>query len=199
MQASQCPHRSVAGSRNAGFSLIELMVVIAIMMVMTAISTPPILAAIAHTKLRGAASNLSGFIQSSRMQAVKRNITVTVQFATTGDVPIAVMKDVNDTSDVSVTDPQVQLGPSSMQLAAPDGDASPLTDTVLSYTPLNLPDLISFNSRGLPCKYAAGVCTPSGFVYYLTDTRNPGTWVAVSISPGGRVKQWFWNGTVWGD
>jgi hypothetical protein len=51
----------------------------------------------------------------------------------------------------------------------------------------------------LPCKYVTGVCSAAGFVYYLNDTRYAKAWTAVSISPGGQVKQWFWNGRVWAD
>ena len=134
------------------------------------------------------------------MQAVKRNKTVTVHFVTMGGVPYAVVKDMDDTStDLKVSDPQVQLGASAIQVAVPADGTPLLTDVILSYTPLNLPDVVSFNPRGLPCKYVAGVCTTAGFIYYLGDTSRPSAWTAVSISPGGRVKQWFWNGRVWTD
>src|SRR5712675_2185674 len=127
MHASQCSRR-----RSAGFSLLELMMVIAIMLIMAAVSAPPILAAIAHTKLRGASSNLSGLIQSSRMQAIRRNKTVTVHFITVGAVPFAVTKDVDDTStNLGFADPQVQLGSSAFQVAVPD-DAVLLSDVILS-------------------------------------------------------------------
>jgi prepilin-type N-terminal cleavage/methylation domain-containing protein len=200
IEATRCPHSCGAVSRSAGFTLPEILVAVAIMMIMAAVSMPSILAAIAHAKLRGASSSLAGLIQSSRMQAVKRNRTVTVHFVTTSGVPFAVVKDVGDTStDLKLTDLQVQLGGSVIQVAVPTGDALSLTDTTLSFTPLNLPDLVSVNPRGLPCKYASGVCTTAGFIYYLTDTGRSDAWTAVSISPGGRVKQWFWNGTVWTD
>jgi prepilin-type N-terminal cleavage/methylation domain-containing protein len=200
MGITRMPHRSVRRRRSAGFTLIELMMVVAIIMIAAGVSMPPLLAAIAHTKLRGSSSSLSGLIQRSRMHAVKRNKTVILKFVTDGDARFAVVKDVDDTStDLKAADPQVLVDGSLTQVSVPSGGVPALTDTVLGYTPLNLPDLISFNSRGLPCKYEAPRCTTAGFVYYLTDTDHQNFWTAVSVSPGGRVKQWFWNGTAWGD
>src|SRR5438128_1379631 len=98
IEVTRCPHSSAAVSRSAGFSLIEMMLVVAIMIIMAGIAMPPLLAAIAHAKLRGSSSSLSGLIQRSRMQAVKRNKTVTVHFVTIANVPFAVVKDVGDTS-----------------------------------------------------------------------------------------------------
>jgi type II secretory pathway pseudopilin PulG len=194
------PRRSAAVACSAGFTLIEIVMVVGILMILMAVSMPPLLAAIAHTKLRGSSSNLSALIQRSRMHAVKRNKTVTVNFVTVGNIPFAVVKDVGDPStDLGATDPQVQLGGPAIQVALPTGPAPPLSNAILNYTPENFPDLLSFSPRGLPCKYAAGLCTTAGFIYYMTDTSRPNAWTAVSISPGGRVKQWFWNGTVWTD
>jgi prepilin-type N-terminal cleavage/methylation domain-containing protein len=200
IEVTRCPNGSAAVSRNAGFTLIEILMVVAIAAILAGVSMPPLLGAVAHAKLRGSSSNLSGLIQRSRVHAVKRNKTVTVHFITVGNVPFAVVKDVGDTStNLGATDPQAQLGPSEIQVALPSVSTPPLSNAILSYTPMNLPDLLSFNPRGLPCKYAAGVCTTAGFVYYLTDTSRPNAWTAVSISPGGRVKQWFWDGREWID
>ena len=113
-------------------------------------------------------------------------------------MPVAVARPANG-GTAAATDLQVQLGGSAFRVAGPSGGVPPLTSTLLSYTPLNLPDLVSFNSRGLPCKYVSGVCSTAGFVYYVNDSASRNAWTAVSISPGGRVKQWFWNGKAWAD
>src|SRR6266446_3463680 len=59
---------------DQGFSLIELLIVVAIVMVLAAITVPRILNAISDTKLRYFATNYSGILQSARMQAVRKNI-----------------------------------------------------------------------------------------------------------------------------
>jgi prepilin-type N-terminal cleavage/methylation domain-containing protein len=199
VQALRYRRATATVNGSAGFTLLEVLVVISIVVTLTAITLPSILTAVAHVKIRGAASSLAGLIQSSRMGAVKRNKIVTLHFVTIQDVPFAVIKDAEDTSvDLKMTDPQVQLGGSAIQIAVPTTDPPVLTDAILSYTPQSLPDLLSFNPHGLPCKYAAGLCTLGGFVYYVRDIHGI-AWTAVSVSPGGRVKQWFWNGKAWTD
>ncbi len=183
-----------------GFSLLELVVVLAIVMTLAAIAVPNMLNIIQNTRLRGAATSLSGILQSSRALAVKQNQTTIVRFASLQLGPYAYVKNGTDTStDIAATDPQVQLGAPVIQVATPSGtNPAALDSTVLGFTPLNYPDLLSFNPYGMPCKYASGACANNGFVYYFTDIRRNAAWVAVSISPAGRIKQWFWYGDHWG-
>jgi hypothetical protein len=136
------------------------------------------------------------------MQAIKRNRTFSViTFARSG-VPFAYAKTVDDvTPDSSHTGQEVQLGSAAFEVAIPASPA-PLADSVLGYTPLTAPDhKISFDARGLPCEYDSTNqrCVTYGFVYYSHDTMHADAWSAVSVSPGGRVKQWFWNGSSWAD
>lgn len=189
-------------SSNAGFSLLEITVVVSILLVLGAMLVPTMMTVIANSRLRGGATNLSGILQGCRMTAVKQNRTMAVHFTVISAGPLAYVKDATIGSpSVSSTDPQVELGaPVSLvsSLSGPGAPSVALDNTILGFTPLTADP--AFNPRGSPCSYSGGNCTPNvGFVYYLTDSRPLGKsgWAAVTISPAGRITKWFWNGFAW--
>jgi len=56
-----------------GFSLVEMMIVVAIIMVMAAISLPSIGQYMRNYKIRGAAQNVASTLQSARGKAIATN------------------------------------------------------------------------------------------------------------------------------
>jgi prepilin-type N-terminal cleavage/methylation domain-containing protein len=189
--------------RCRGFSLLEMIIVMAIMMVVAALATPSIVDVVANMRLRAGMSSLSGLLQNARMTAVKTNRIKSVKFAVLANGPVACIKDVGVASGCGSGDPMVQLGAPVTKVGTPSGSGAPtaLGSAALSFSPdaTNPP---SFNPNGLPCVYSAsspGSCPATGFVFYFTDVRPLGKngWAAVTISPAGRVKTWYWNGTAW--
>ena len=69
--------------KNGGFSLFELLVVIAVIAVVSAIVTPSIISWRSDAKLRGAAGNLKGDLEMSKVRAVRERTPVTVTFTAT--------------------------------------------------------------------------------------------------------------------
>ena len=69
--------------KNGGFSLFELLVVIAVIAVVSAIITPNIISWRSNAKLRGAAGNLKGDLEMSKARAVRQRTPVTVTFTAT--------------------------------------------------------------------------------------------------------------------
>ena len=191
-------------NRRAGFSLIETVAVLAIVMCIGAIAIPKFVVGIANIRLRGGMSSLSSLMQSCRMQSIKYNKVHSVHFTVMSGGPTAYIKDASATASISNTDSQVQLGAPVTMNQNPTGAGAPtaLDSTILGFTPSTSDP--SFNARGLPCLYSTstGSCTsPIGFVFYFTDSRPLGRngWAAVSVSPAGRVKTWMWNGGSWGN
>ena len=195
-------HVSNHSDRRSGFSLLEIMIVLGVAMVVTATAIPRMTTAIANAKLRASMTTLSGLLQNTRMVAVQQSKTKTARFSGgTGTRLIGYIKDATDTTNVSTTDVQIEMEAPITKLTTPSGMGAPsaITTTVLGFTPQTGDP--SFNSRGLPCAFSAGTCTNYGFVYYFKDNRITGSggWSAISVSPAGRIKRWFHNGSIWTD
>src|SRR5712664_3056463 len=65
-------------SRRHGFSLIELLVVLFVVMVIAAIAIPNILLAVSNIRLRASAGDLAGLMQQARILAAKSNPTTPI-------------------------------------------------------------------------------------------------------------------------
>ncbi len=63
-----------------GFSFVELMVVIALIGILSAISLPSILRGLPEKRLKAAARNVYADLQKARLLAVKKNKKITVRF-----------------------------------------------------------------------------------------------------------------------
>lgn len=69
--------------KSGGFSLFELLIVLAIIAVVSAIVMPGILSWRSNASLRGAAGNLKGDLELSKAKAVRERSPVTVTFLAT--------------------------------------------------------------------------------------------------------------------
>jgi len=185
--------------RRAGFSVPELLIVVAIVLLVATIAVPNITRVIANARMRASMTSLSGVIQNCRMVAVKENKTMTAKMQDFSQGIIGFIKPAGDNSALKSSDPQVQLQAPITDHTTPTGAGAPagLTTAVLGFTAST--GNPSFNSRGLPCEYSGGNCPAKGFVRYFKDTSQPNnrSWAAISISPAGRIKRWFWNGAAW--
>jgi len=187
--------------RLAGFSLIEVSVVILISLIIGMITIPNMVTVISNARLHAGVTSMSSLLQSCRMAAVKQNRALTAHFTIDGSTLIGYVKEAPDTSDVADTDLQAQWeSPVRMETTPTGADAPAVIDTdVLGFTPQDGEP--TFNTRGLPCFYDGVACENKGFVYYFKDTSrsNGKGWASLSISPAGRIKKWFWNGAEWKD
>jgi prepilin-type N-terminal cleavage/methylation domain-containing protein len=181
-----------------GFSFIELTIVMGIMLVLSSIAVVNVKAVVSNARLRAGVFSLSNLLRSSRMIAVTRNRTETTHFTT--DRSLGAYVKASDSSAPRLkTDPQMRWSGSVITMTTPGGLGAPdeLSSVALGFLPETGES--SFNARGMPCTYSAGNCPNKGFIYYFKDTSRAANkgWAALSISPAGRIKQWFWNGGVW--
>jgi len=155
-------------------------------------------------KLRASMTSVSGLLQNTRMLAVKLNRTMTARYLVRTTSPLGLVyyaKSATDSSALTGSNPQVELEAPITPYTTPTGGGAPaaISTTTLGFTPQTGDP--SFNSRGLPCSYSGGTCTSNGFIAYYKDDRisSSSGWSAISISPAGRIKRWFWNESAWTD
>lgn len=73
-------HASVQERRDRGFSLVEMLIVVAIVAVMAAVALPNIGQYIRNYRIRGAAQDVAGALQTARSRAIMSNTNAGVSF-----------------------------------------------------------------------------------------------------------------------
>lgn len=194
---------------GSGFSLIELLVVVAIMLVVAAFAIPTLSKTMDAYRLHGTLNSAANLAQKCHMEAIKKNVSQRMHVSTVGNRVVLFVTDSNDAAAAPATNDaalsaQLWLPTQFSTPGVPTGGPTALTGTIMWGTAL-IPNVNVdpyFNSRGLPCLPGAnGVCTlTSGFVYYFKYKNARSTrWSALSISPAGRIESWFWDGNAWGN
>jgi Tfp pilus assembly protein FimT len=190
-------------ARHGGYSLVELMIALILVMILAAFAIPNMATAIATLKLRGSASDFAGLVQLARTTAIRKNVTFTILFNLAGVKGAYV--DLSGNGSFDTGEPMIQFGGNANQVAAPGGASGAPTNLdaasgLLGWTASS--GNISFNARGLPCDSGVNPCgTNVNYITYFEDTRSFGAngWAAVSITSAGRAKVWWWNGSAWTD
>jgi Tfp pilus assembly protein FimT len=196
--------------------MVELLVVMAILLVVTAMAAPNVVDAIANYKLRNSASAVAGLLQQARLQAIRDNSYYTVRSGSIGSAPVAYIdnnpttptaSDGSGNASYNTGEPVAQLSGTGhfSQSGAPTFNTSSLMG-ISNVITGDSPFRVSFNSRGLPCQRSGSLCSnlqsgagnpPVAFVYFLADDRPQNGWAAVSVSPSGRIRVWQYDGSAW--
>ena len=193
-----------------GFSLVELMVVVMIILAIAAIMVPKIVTMLSDYNLKSTMGQAAGMLQQQRMQAVRLNSTLQVSTGTQNGRTIAWVDIPGGTANSwDSGEPFIEFPKNiTVQNSSFPGDAT----TGLGYsaqTPSSA--TIKFNARGLPCIVPSGGVASQcsnfdsannkqvGFVVYFRNTGSFGvpSWGAITIAPGGRIRSWFYNGSAY--
>lgn len=198
-----------AADRRRGFSMIELLIVVAIMMVVAALALPSLQATVARIRLRGAMSEISGLVQNSRSLAVRRSKTKSVHSELKDGLLVLYTQscdDANCTGDMAgliKNEDQVLYLTSGFQIVQKT-DVPEEIDQEEIWGNASQPGTkdITFNPRGLPCDLSTQPCgAPKGFIVYLkyAPTNSKPQYIALTVSPAGRIKNYYWATDHWGN
>ena len=195
--------RSRGSADPGGFTVTEIIVVLAIIMCLAGVAFPIFTKISYSIRLKSAATNLSGLMQNARIAAAKNNTVYTISMSTNTACAFNVASNACDSNL-----PQISFNSNITPApGAPTGSGGTPTPYILSGdsgtgTPYDNATTLGYSARGLPCAYVSSTCsTPATtyFVYYLEDARGDGTtgWAAVVVTRTGRTKSYTWNGASW--
>lgn len=183
--------------------MLELAVVVGIMLVVTALSTPSIVNTVADVKFRTAASDVAGIIQRARSRAVHDNTYYALREIVDANNVAWFWIDLDGDGTRDAGEPALVMAQNVTQTYA--GFPS-LSDATIGFKQQPVNTIVRFNSRGLPCVMSGAVCSsfdaggsPVGFSIFLQQTRTLGSpqYYALAISPAGRVRIWSYTSGAW--
>jgi prepilin-type N-terminal cleavage/methylation domain-containing protein len=191
-----------------GFSLIELVIVLAIMMIAASLAFINMRVAVRSSRLQSSASNYANLLQTARIRAVQDDRYYSVLMGTsTAGVPFAYV-DIAGTQTFAAGDPMAVLAQGVVPQPYASGPAK--TNLISQFLPAGTSGTVNaaaagptFGPRGLPCTPVANAgymtcpfITPTSYVTFLQNQEG-GAWEAITITPAGRVRLWAYGGTAW--
>lgn len=178
--------RGMCRSKAAGYSLVEMVMTLAIGLILAAITLPTLVGAIQGYRLSSVAQQTASLIDLARYTAIRRNSVISVKkTAQNGNTVLFVDLKGNGTLDPS--DPMTLL-PSDMQIA--NGQSlTPGSASMGIGTTQDFVDTITFDYRGT-VNYGPGIAPTTYFLALGYSSQAQYGSRAVTLSPMGQTKLW---------
>ncbi|HZR29585.1 MAG TPA: prepilin-type N-terminal cleavage/methylation domain-containing protein [Terriglobales bacterium] len=193
-----------------GFSLIELMIVLGIVLVIAGIAIPVYKSAVDGIHLQKATRNYADILQRARLTAATSNTyhATGIQFFDASCMASCDLIAYVDTADTNINPVSAYAAPEPMVMLGSDvvwdQAGAPATNDLLGKVfPNNGGNALAyppvFGPRGMPCAVMSvtggKVCsTQAGDIAFATYFQSSlGKWQAVSVNPAGRIQLWSYD------
>ena len=200
---------NAARNCNRGFSLIELLIVVAIGMIAAAMALPLVSNAVNQIHLSSSATDYANLLQMARMRAVQDDTYYQVRTGTLSGKPIAYVDTLpavsppgNGSYDSGepmmvfasgVTYTAYSAGPALSNLKSQFLPSGSTAQNSLQPTAIPI-----FGPRGLPCVVSGSACpylnagSPVSYLLFIQNTQN-NRWEAVTLNPAARIREWAYD------
>jgi prepilin-type N-terminal cleavage/methylation domain-containing protein len=182
--------RTAAKRKGVGFSLVELIVALAVAVILAAIGLPVFLRAYRIYELNSAAGQMAGILRLARYEAIRLNKPVNCAVQSDGATPptTTVWVDSNLDGNPDPTEKQVVFS-NAGNLVGPPGTTPPISGqigTLSVTTPSPSASSVQFDARG-------AVKPPTRVnVFYLSSAVAPEAgYRAVVLMPAGSIQIWM--------
>jgi prepilin-type N-terminal cleavage/methylation domain-containing protein len=183
---------------QSGFTLAEMIVVVAIILIVGGLAIPNLTRAIDTSRIKGSAQALASAYQDARFRATQKDTSYQVLISPPGISPAQICIDLDGDGTCGAGDP-VTTFPGQVRISNL-GVPVPLSTNQLHFPAITTEqsgtqnNSLTWNAVGLPCQRtsATAPCTAIGWIQHLQFQRANGDvmYAAVTVSPTGRVKTW---------
>lgn len=199
---------------NSGFSLIEVLVVVAIMLIVTAISIPSLMTSYRGYRMGAALRDTANLISRTRFESVRRNAVLHTLFFADARGNQWYGIDLNNSGQLDADEPRI-IVPEAITMQPPPNvqaamwNATPTMGAGYLQANMDIPDgsmnpmgaatgrlySVTFSERGT--SFTCGVRSPRGgggcavtpiAVLFLADQY--GNWGAITINQMGTIQSW---------